>query len=183
MADPTITLLEYLRKVGVDLDGDFLQEGTRLLAQLAVELEAEQVTPFSKWGDRRRPVRAIGQPQDLPQRAPPADVGDPGGRDPAADPQASGGDLLSEPAGAQTVIGAGPAVGDPERVCARGQHPQGRRPTESTGPDWDRQEQGLSDPRTADPGQAARSSTKLLKPSATGRWRAAIPTSGWMPCT
>jgi putative transposase len=43
MADPTITLLEYLRKVGVDLDGDFLQEGTRLLAQLAVELEAEQV--------------------------------------------------------------------------------------------------------------------------------------------
>jgi len=56
MADPTITLLEYLRKVGVDLDGDFLQEGTRLLAQLAVELEAEQVTPFSKWGDRRRPI-------------------------------------------------------------------------------------------------------------------------------
>jgi putative transposase len=43
MADPTITLLEYLRKVGIDLDGDFLQEGTRLLAQLAVELEAEQV--------------------------------------------------------------------------------------------------------------------------------------------
>ena len=43
MADPTITLLEYLRKVGVDLDGDFLQEGMRLLAQLAVELEAEQV--------------------------------------------------------------------------------------------------------------------------------------------
>jgi putative transposase len=43
MADPTITLLEYLRKVGIDLDGDFLHEGTRLLAQLAVELEAEQV--------------------------------------------------------------------------------------------------------------------------------------------
>ncbi len=33
-----------MRKVGIDLDGDFLQEGTRLLAQLAVELEAEQVT-------------------------------------------------------------------------------------------------------------------------------------------
>lgn len=43
MADPTITLLEYLRKVGIDLDGDFLKEGTRLLAQLAIELEAEQV--------------------------------------------------------------------------------------------------------------------------------------------
>jgi len=42
MADPTMTLLDYLRKVGVDLDGDFLSEGTRLLAQLAIEFEAEQ---------------------------------------------------------------------------------------------------------------------------------------------
>ncbi|NIV37556.1 MAG: IS256 family transposase [Anaerolineae bacterium] len=43
MADPTITLLDYLRKMGIDLDGDFLKEGTRLLTQLAVELEAEQL--------------------------------------------------------------------------------------------------------------------------------------------
>lgn len=43
MADPTITLLDYMRKMGIDLDGDFLKEGTRLLTQLAVELEAEQV--------------------------------------------------------------------------------------------------------------------------------------------
>lgn len=43
MADPTIILLEYLRKAGIDLNGDFLEEGTRLLAQLAIELEAEQV--------------------------------------------------------------------------------------------------------------------------------------------
>jgi transposase-like protein len=37
-----MTLLEYLRKVGVDLDGDFLSQGTQLLAQLAIEFEAEQ---------------------------------------------------------------------------------------------------------------------------------------------
>jgi transposase-like protein len=42
MANPTMTLLEYLRKVGVDLEGDFLSQGTQLLAQLAIELEAEQ---------------------------------------------------------------------------------------------------------------------------------------------
>jgi len=42
MADPTMTLLEYLRKVGMDLDGDFLSQGTQLLAQLAIEFEAEQ---------------------------------------------------------------------------------------------------------------------------------------------
>ena len=43
MTDVTMTLMDYLRKVGVDLDGDFLREGMRLLAQLAIELEAEQV--------------------------------------------------------------------------------------------------------------------------------------------
>jgi len=56
MADPTITLLEYLRKMGIDLDGDFLKEGTRLLTQLAVELEAEQVIgagPYERTDGRK----------------------------------------------------------------------------------------------------------------------------------
>lgn len=35
-----MALLEYLRKVGMDLDGDFLRQGTQLLAQLGIELEA-----------------------------------------------------------------------------------------------------------------------------------------------
>ena len=43
MTNPTMTLLEYLRKVGLDLDGDFLSQGAQLLAQLAIELEAEEV--------------------------------------------------------------------------------------------------------------------------------------------
>lgn len=38
-----MTLLEYLRKVGVDPEGDFLQEGAQLVAQLAIELEAEEI--------------------------------------------------------------------------------------------------------------------------------------------
>lgn len=42
MTDPTMTLMEYLGKIGVDLDGDLLSQGTQLLAQLAIELEAEQ---------------------------------------------------------------------------------------------------------------------------------------------
>lgn len=42
MTNLSMTLDEYLRKVGVDLDGDFLREGTRLLTQLAMELEVEQ---------------------------------------------------------------------------------------------------------------------------------------------
>ncbi len=49
MADPTMTLVEYLRKMGVDLDGDFLSQGTQLLAQLAIEFEAEERVSASRY--------------------------------------------------------------------------------------------------------------------------------------
>ena len=42
MTEPTITLAEYLRKVGVDLDGDFLREGVALLVQLLMEAEVSE---------------------------------------------------------------------------------------------------------------------------------------------
>jgi len=42
MADVPMTLMEYLGRIGMDLNGDFLSQGTQLLAQLAIELEAEQ---------------------------------------------------------------------------------------------------------------------------------------------
>ena len=43
MTNSNMTLLEYLRKVGVDPEGDFLQEGAQLVAQLTIELEAEEI--------------------------------------------------------------------------------------------------------------------------------------------
>jgi len=43
MTKSNMTLLEYLRKVGVDPEGDFLQAGAQLVAQLAIELEAEEI--------------------------------------------------------------------------------------------------------------------------------------------
>jgi transposase-like protein len=55
MANPTMTLMEYLGKVGVDLDGEFLSQGTQLLAQLAIELEAEQQIGASRY--ERSPAR------------------------------------------------------------------------------------------------------------------------------
>jgi transposase-like protein len=51
-----MTLLEYLRKVGVDLEGDFLSQGTQLLAQLAIEFEAEQQIGAGRY--ERSPERA-----------------------------------------------------------------------------------------------------------------------------
>jgi putative transposase len=42
MAEPTLALLEYLRKAGVDMDADFLREGIQLLTKLLMELEVSQ---------------------------------------------------------------------------------------------------------------------------------------------
>lgn len=44
-----MTLLEYLRKIGVNLEGDLLSQGTQLLAQLGIELEAEQTIGASRY--------------------------------------------------------------------------------------------------------------------------------------
>jgi len=49
MADPTIALLDYLRKIGADLDGDFLREGVQLLTQMLIELEAEDQIGAAKY--------------------------------------------------------------------------------------------------------------------------------------
>ena len=42
MADPTMALMEYLRKVGLEPDEGFLQEGLRQLTQTVMELEAAE---------------------------------------------------------------------------------------------------------------------------------------------
>ena len=42
MTNPTIALLEYLRKLDLDLDGDVLREMARVLTQKVMEMEVEQ---------------------------------------------------------------------------------------------------------------------------------------------
>jgi putative transposase len=42
MTEPSMTLNEYLRKIGTNLEGDFLREGLALLAQMAMDLEVTQ---------------------------------------------------------------------------------------------------------------------------------------------
>jgi putative transposase len=42
MAEPTLALLEYLRKAGVHIDADFLREGIQLLTKILMELEVSQ---------------------------------------------------------------------------------------------------------------------------------------------
>jgi putative transposase len=48
MTDPTIALLEYLRKIGLDQDKDFLHESIRLMSQLLMELEVENKVGAAK---------------------------------------------------------------------------------------------------------------------------------------
>jgi transposase-like protein len=50
-----MTLMDYLRKVGANLDGDFLREGARLVSQMAMELEVEQQIGATK--HQRTPTR------------------------------------------------------------------------------------------------------------------------------
>lgn len=55
MTELSMTLMEYLRKTGVDLDGDFLREGVRLLSQMVMELEVEQQIQAARY--QRSPER------------------------------------------------------------------------------------------------------------------------------
>ncbi len=49
MTESSMTLGEYLRKISVDLDGDFLREGVRLLAQLVMEGEVTEQIGAAKY--------------------------------------------------------------------------------------------------------------------------------------
>ena len=42
MTNPTIALVEYMRKSGLDLDGDVLREMARVMTQMVMEMEVEQ---------------------------------------------------------------------------------------------------------------------------------------------
>src|SRR6476659_10050120 len=59
MAEPTLALLEYLRKAGVDLDADFLREGIQLLTKLLMELEVGQQVGAERYqrGEARQTYR------------------------------------------------------------------------------------------------------------------------------
>jgi putative transposase len=48
MTTPTIALTEYLHKLGVDEDKDFLQESVRVMSQMLMELEVQQQTGAEK---------------------------------------------------------------------------------------------------------------------------------------
>ena len=48
MTDPTIALKEYLNKIGMEADSDFLREAMELISQMVIELEAENQIGASK---------------------------------------------------------------------------------------------------------------------------------------
>ncbi len=57
MTESSMTLGEYLRKVSIDLDGDFLREGVRLLMQLAMEEQVSEQVGAAKY--QRTPERKV----------------------------------------------------------------------------------------------------------------------------
>ena len=49
MTDSSMTFSEYLNKVGIDPNGDFLRAGLQLLAQLTMELEVSKQIGAAKY--------------------------------------------------------------------------------------------------------------------------------------
>ena len=56
MTDPTIALKEYLNKIGMNKDADFLRQGVELLSQLLMEVEVEHQVGAKK--HERTPKRS-----------------------------------------------------------------------------------------------------------------------------
>lgn len=48
MTNPTIAFLEYLHKMGMDQDKDFLQESVRMMSQMVMEMEVQEQTGAAK---------------------------------------------------------------------------------------------------------------------------------------
>jgi hypothetical protein len=48
MTNPTIALVEYLRKMVMDQDKDFLAESVKVMSQTLMELEAQHLTCVEK---------------------------------------------------------------------------------------------------------------------------------------
>jgi len=62
MTEPIMTLGENVRKVGVDLDNDFLREGVVLPARLLMDLQlSEQIG-----AERCEPARPVGNSGAMP---------------------------------------------------------------------------------------------------------------------
>src|SRR5438067_1352048 len=49
MTDPSVALLEYLRKVGAGLEPDFLREAIRVMSEQLMELEVQQQTGAERY--------------------------------------------------------------------------------------------------------------------------------------
>ena len=80
MDDISIAFLEYLRKMLVETDQDFLREAIRVVSQGIIEAEAEQQI-------RRGPaLRMVAGAHNLPERSSGKGLGNARGRDTLAHP-------------------------------------------------------------------------------------------------
>ena len=144
MTDPTIALREYLRKIGADLDGDFLRGGVQLLTQMLIELEAEQQIGAAKY--ERSPNRKA-RPNGYRERMWETRVGE----IPLSIPKLREGTLfpsLLEPrkrSEKALLAVIHPCRVQADRLRQGSEHAQSRRPAAGAGLDRHRQEQGLSD--------------------------------------
>jgi hypothetical protein len=122
-----MTLTQYLDKIGVDLNGDFLREGARLMAQMAMDWEVKQQIGAGRY--ERSPLRTNQRngyrerPWDTRVGSILLDVLPALG---ARAREAAVGDVLPEPAGAPPTRGEGASGRYPAGIHRGGEHAEGR---------------------------------------------------------
>jgi len=134
MTNPAMALLDYLRKIGADVDGDFLREGVRLLTQMLIELEAEQQIGAAKYErSPNRNARRNGYRERMWEtRLGEIPLTIPKLREGSFFPSLLAPRKRSEKALLAVVH---PCQVQADRLCEGGEHPQSRRSAAGAGPD------------------------------------------------
>ena len=118
MTKPSMTLNEYLRKIGTNLEGDFLREGLALLAQMAMDMEVTQQIGAAK---HQRTAERTNQRNGTRERP-----WDSGGADRLQIPKLRHGSYFPSLLEPRRRVEKALAECDPTGVHRRGQHAPGR---------------------------------------------------------
>ena len=118
MTNPTIALVEFLRKIGMHQDKDFLAESVRVMSQTPTAAGSAETYRCGE-------TRTDTGPDELPEWIPGARLGRACRRDQSAYSKAESRNLLSKPPGTPQACGESLVGGGAASVCGRGLDPQG----------------------------------------------------------
>jgi len=167
MTEISMTVREYLRKAEIDLDGDFVQQAAQLMAQAAMELEVEQQIGAAR---HERTLARKTQRNGYRERGWETRAGEIPLRIPKLRQGSYFPSLLEPRRRAEHALLAVVQQAYIEGVSTRKV-------------DDLLQALGLTGIDRSAVSRICKELTAVVEAFRTGRWKAAIRISGWMPCT